>query len=66
LGFSTQSTLAPRRFRFRLVKSPRPANGPRPPRINLGPPGDLWAGRANEVRKAFAHAYRGYQARALP
>ncbi|KAJ7931305.1 glycoside hydrolase family 47 protein [Mycena leptocephala] len=30
------------------------------------PDGDLWAGRAHEVRKAFVHAYTGYQTHALP
>ncbi|KAJ7222071.1 seven-hairpin glycosidase [Mycena haematopus] len=66
LWFST-STFAPRRFRFRVFKSSRPLGGPRPPAINLpNSPEDLWTGRANEVRKAFAHAYRGYQARAFP
>ncbi|KAF7348598.1 alpha-1,2-Mannosidase [Mycena venus] len=64
LWYST-STFTPRRFRFRVFKSSRPVDGPRPPPIHL-PEGDLWASRANEVRKAFAHAYRGYQAHALP
>ncbi|KAJ7150912.1 glycoside hydrolase family 47 protein [Mycena crocata] len=59
------STYAPRRYRFRLFKSSRPAGGPRPPPVNL-PEGDLWAGRAHEVRKAFVHAYTGYQKHALP
>ncbi|KAF7338760.1 alpha-1,2-Mannosidase [Mycena sanguinolenta] len=63
LGFST-SNFVPRRFRFRVFKSSRPVGGPHPPAINL--PNDLWTGRANEVRKAFAHAYRGYQAQAFP
>ncbi|KAK7059746.1 alpha-1,2-mannosidase [Favolaschia claudopus] len=61
------STLTPRRFRFRVFKSSRPVGGPRSPVIRLpGGPNDLWTGRANEVRKAFAHAYRGYQRHALP
>ncbi|KAJ6470284.1 glycoside hydrolase family 47 protein [Mycena vitilis] len=30
------------------------------------PDGDLWVGRAHEVRKAFVHAYTGYQVHALP
>lgn len=58
------STYAPRRYRFRIFKASRPAGGPRPPPIVLA--GDLWAGRAHEVRKAFVHAYTGYQAHALP
>ncbi|KAJ6608238.1 glycoside hydrolase [Mycena sp. CBHHK59/15] len=57
-------TLVPR-GRFRLFKSSRPLNGPRPPPVRV-PDGDLWVGRAHEVRKAFIHAYMGYQAHALP
>ncbi|KAJ7819830.1 glycoside hydrolase [Mycena olivaceomarginata] len=55
---------APLPFPPRQISAPRE----RPPPAAHKPrtPGDLWAGRANEVRKAFAHAYRGYQARALP
>jgi mannosyl-oligosaccharide alpha-1,2-mannosidase len=59
------STFTPRRFRFRFFKSSRPVDGPRPPPMRL-PDGDLWAGRAHEVRKAFVHAYTGYQTHALP
>ncbi|KAJ7681139.1 glycoside hydrolase family 47 protein [Mycena rosella] len=63
----SSSTFTPRRFRIRLLKSSRPTGGPRPPPIHLsGSDGDLWAGRAHEVRKAFVHAYTGYQAHALP
>ncbi|KAJ6572132.1 glycoside hydrolase [Mycena capillaripes] len=58
------STFTPRRFRFRVFKSSRPVGGPRPPPLLLSD--DLWAGRAHEVRKAFMHAYTGYQAHALP
>ncbi|KAJ7512402.1 glycoside hydrolase family 47 protein [Mycena galericulata] len=64
LWFST-SSFTPRRFRFRVFKSSRPG-GPRPPRILLPVGDDLWATRAHEVRKAFVHAYTGYQHHALP
>ncbi|KAJ7154616.1 glycoside hydrolase family 47 protein [Mycena filopes] len=63
--FST-TALTPRRFRFRVFKSSRPLNGPRPPPILLPVEGDLWGSRAQAVRAAFVHAYTGYQTHALP
>ncbi|KAJ7484343.1 glycoside hydrolase family 47 protein [Mycena latifolia] len=63
----SSSTFTPRRYRIRFFKSSRPAGGPRPPPLRLPvAEGDLWAGRAHEVRKAFVYAYTGYQAHALP
>ncbi|KAJ7681137.1 glycoside hydrolase [Mycena rosella] len=63
----SSSTFTLRRFRIRLLKPSQPAGPPRPPPINLpASDGDLWVGRAHEVRKAFVHAYTGYQAHALP
>ncbi|KAJ7746460.1 glycoside hydrolase family 47 protein [Mycena maculata] len=59
------TSYTPRRFRFRVFKSSRPQGGPRPRPVRPAK-GDLWAGRANEVRKAFVHAYTGYQHHALP
>ncbi|KAJ7074982.1 glycoside hydrolase family 47 protein [Mycena belliarum] len=60
------SAFTPRRYRIQFFKSSRPAGGPRPPPVRLPAEGDLWAGRAHDVRKAFMHAYKGYQAHALP
>ncbi|KAJ7249448.1 glycoside hydrolase family 47 protein [Mycena rebaudengoi] len=58
------------RFRFSRVfrfKTGNPvANGPRPPPYHAPKPGDVWAERADAVRKGFLHAYKGYQTRALP
>ncbi|KAF7323598.1 alpha-1,2-Mannosidase [Mycena kentingensis (nom. inval.)] len=65
LWFSA-SNYAPRQYRLGSFLRPgRPPGAPRPPEINV-PNGDLWAGRANEARKAFVHAYKGYQRYALP
>ncbi|KAJ7056221.1 seven-hairpin glycosidase [Mycena amicta] len=58
------SSYAPSKYRLSFFDS-RPKTGRKPPAINL-PEGDLWAGRANEVRKAFVHGYSNYQKFALP
>ncbi|KAJ7199252.1 glycoside hydrolase family 47 protein [Mycena pura] len=61
----SSSTFTPRRYRLRFFNWNRPEGALRPPPVHHSN-GDLWAGRANEVRKAFVHAYTGYQTYALP
>ncbi|KAG8997169.1 hypothetical protein FRB93_000455 [Tulasnella sp. JGI-2019a] len=39
---------------------------PPPPPTHPGPPSEKWERRAQEVKDAFIHAYRGYEAYAFP
>ncbi|KAF7291974.1 alpha-1,2-Mannosidase [Mycena indigotica] len=64
LLFLSASSYTPPQYRLSFFNS-RPSTGRRPPQVSV-PKGDLWAGRANEVRKAFKHGYEGYRKFALP